>query len=465
VSAILIVDDEEILARAAARFLDHHGHACSVAFDAEEARRQIHGARPDLVLLDMRLGDDDGIAFLGEIHDLDPTVPVIIMTAYGSVETAVRAMKAGALDYFLKPVDLEELALIVGRALGEARTRERLERLERSHRGWRDELELIGGSPAMRAVLDFINRTARFDGLAAGDHPTILLLGETGTGKGLVARTLHARSGHAREAFLALDCTALPQHLIEAELFGYERGAFTDAKAAKAGLVEVAAGGTLFLDEIAELGVDAQSKLLRLIEEKRIRRIGGLADTPVDVRVIAATNRDLGELASGDRFRKDLLYRLNVLMLTLPPLRERGDDAQLLAEHFLRVYVHKYGRAPKTLSPSAIAAIAADPWVGNVRELAHAIERAVLLADGDTIEAEHLARTVGGVDKKAADGDATTPAASGGTLENVERQLIVQGLERSAWNVSLAARRLGVSREVLRYRMHKYGITPPADED
>jgi two-component system response regulator AtoC len=394
---------------------------------------------------------------LRELRELDQQMPVIMMTAYGSVETAVSAMKAGALDYVQKPIDLEELALIVARALGEARTRERLERLQRSEIGWADELVLLGNSPAMQAVNVFIDRSARFENLAAGDYPTVLLLGETGTGKGLVARILHARSALERAAFLALDCTALPQHLIEAELFGYERGAFTDAKAAKPGLLEVADGGSLFLDEIAELSVDAQAKLLRIIEEKQIRRIGGLTDTHVDVRIIAATNRDLGELAAADRFRKDLLYRLNVLAITLPPLRERGDDCQLLATHFLGVYSRKYGGPPKKLSPDTRAAIGADPWIGNVRELAYAMERAVLVCEGDTIEPHHLARDSAVIQHGRPD----EGAPIGGTLDDVERYCIRQALERNSWNVSLAARRLGVSREVLRYRMRKHGIVHP----
>jgi DNA-binding NtrC family response regulator len=460
VAAILIVDDEEIHARAIGRFLDRREHTCTVVTGVEAALAHLSAARPDLVLLDLRLGNDDGVEFLQEIRELDGALPVVMMTAYGSIESAVSAMKAGAIDYVQKPIDLDQLALVVARALGEARTRERLERLQRSEIGWKDDLRLLGDSPAMRTVHEFIERAARFEGLAAGDHPTILLLGETGTGKGLAARILHARSAVAREAFLALDCAALPQHLIEAELFGYERGAFTDAKSAKRGLVEVAAGGTLFLDEIAELSVDAQAKLLRIIEEKQIRRIGGLTDTHVDVRIIAATSRDLPRLAASDRFRKDLLYRLNVLTLNLPPLRERSDDAQLLAAHFIGLYSRKYGRRPKKLSRAATAAIAADPWVGNVRELAHAIERAVLLADDDTIEAHHLSREVGAA-HAGGPGAAGDELPTGGTLDEMERIMIVRALEGSSGNISEAARRLGVSREVLRYRMQKHGITSP----
>jgi DNA-binding NtrC family response regulator len=461
VSAILIVDDEEIHARAIARFLTRRGHACEVATSAAGGRTALGASRPDLVLLDVRLGDDDGVQILREIRQQDAGLPVIMMTAYGSVETAVNAMKAGALDYVQKPIDLEELALIVGRALGEARTREFLERLQRSQAGWTDEIVLLGQSPAMQPVHAFVERAARFEGLAAGEHPTILVLGETGTGKGLVARILHARSSLARQPFIALDCTALPRDLIEAELFGYERGAFTDAKTAKPGLLEVASGGTLFLDEIAELSLDAQGKLLRMIEEKKVRRVGGLADTRVDVRIIAATNRDLARLAAEGQFRRDLLYRLDVLTVTLPPLRERGDDIEVLANHYIAVYARKYGRPPKRLAADAAAALRTDPWIGNVRELAHVIERATLLVDGETMEARHLARGPGVRPAAAESGGAALPPDA--TLEQVERQLIRDALERSSWNISLAARRLGVSREVLRYRMRKHAITVPEE--
>ena len=452
---ILIVDDEDIHARALARFLGARGHACEVATSATAARGALKVLRPHLVLLDLRLGDADGLDVLREVKAIDPGLPVIMMTAYGSVETAVRAMKTGALDYVQKPMDLEELELVVTRALGEARTRERLEFLQRREVGRAEEQVFLGESPAMRAVHDFIARAARFEGLAAGDHPTVLLLGETGTGKDLVARILHARSTLSREAFIALDCTALPRNLIEAELFGYERGAFTDAKSSKRGLFEVAIGGTIFLDEIGELDLEAQGKLLRAIEEKTIRRVGGLADCRVDVRVIAATNRDLQQLASDGRFRLDLLYRLNVLTLTLPPLRDRGDDVRTLARHFIETYARKYDRPAKRLTPGAKDALGACRWVGNVRELAHVIERAMLLVASDTIDVPQL-----GLESHLAAEPEEGPAEAG-TLEAAERQLMRQALEGSGWNVSDAARRLGVSREVLRYRMRKHGLVPP----
>ncbi len=300
----------------------------------------------------------------------------------------------------------------------------------------------------MQPVREFVDRMANLNGLRAGEYPTVLLLGETGSGKSLVARALHQGSALAPAPFLVFDCTVVPRELIEAELFGYERGAFTDAKAAKPGLLEVAAGGTLLLDEIGELGLAAQAKLLRAIEEKAVRRLGSLTDLSVDVRIIAATNRDLAREVGLGRFRQDLFYRLNVLTLTLPPLRARGDDILLLARHYIEIYSRKYGRPAKELAPDAIDELLNRRWVGNVRELAHMIERTMLMIDGDVIEAAHLAFDV------PVGGD--EPVAT--RLDDAERQLIAQALDECAGNVSQAARRLGVSRELLRYRMRKHQL-------
>jgi DNA-binding NtrC family response regulator len=447
-ASILIVDDEETHARALARFLDRRRYGTTVAVSATQARAALAKSRPDLVLLDQRLGEEDGLVLLRESQAADPELPVIVMTAYGSVETAVAAMKAGARDYIQKPIDLEQLALIVERALAEARTRACLDRLQRAPLHHATATPILGTSPAMQPVREFLERMSRLDGLRAGEYPTVLLLGETGTGKTLVARALHQTSALARGPFLVFDCTVVPRDLMEAELFGYERGAFTDAKAAKPGLLEVTTGGTLFLDEIGELGLGAQAKLLRVIEEKVLRRLGALGDVPVDVRIVAATNRDLAEEVAAGRFRHDLFYRLNVLTLTLPPLRARGDDVTLLARHYLEVYARKYGCAAKTLAPDAVAVLLADRWVGNVRELAHTIERATLMTDGDVVEACHL-----GVETRSAGEE---PA--GTRLDEAERHLIRRVLEESDGNVSQAARRLGVSRELLRYRMRKHGL-------
>jgi two-component system, NtrC family, response regulator AtoC len=448
VPSILIVDDEETHGRALARFLDRRQYGAAVAINGAQARAAIAKSRPDLVLLDQRLGEEDGVELLREAHAADPDLPIIIMTAYGSVDTAVAAMKAGACDYIQKPIDLEQLALVVARALTESRRQAYLERLQGGSLDPRVATTVLGASAAMQPVKDFVDRMSAMNGLAAGEYPTILLLGETGTGKSLVARALHQTSPLARGPFLVFDCAVVPRDLMEAELFGYERGAFTDARAAKPGLIEVATGGTLLLDEVAELGLAAQAKLLRAIEDKTVRRLGALTDLPVDVRIIAATNRDLLQEVAAGRFRPDLLYRLNVLTLTLPPLRARGDDIRLLANHYLDTYARKYGRPRKTLADDAVAALLAERWIGNVRELAHVIERAMLMVDGDTIEACHVA-----VETVAGGGEPATTR-----LDDVERQLMQRVLQECGGNVSQAARRLGVSRELLRYRMRKHGL-------
>jgi DNA-binding NtrC family response regulator len=447
--SILIVDDEETHARALARFLGRRRYGTTVAIDAAETRAALTKSRPDLVLLDQRLGDADGIELVREAHAGDPELPIIVMTAYGSVDTAVAAMKAGARDYIQKPIDLEQLGLLVERALNEAQTQACLDRLQRAPFEAGSSATILGTSPALRPLRDLLERMARLEGLRAGEHPTVLLLGETGTGKSLVARALHQTSPLARAPFLTFDCTVVPRDLMEAELFGYERGAFTDAKTAKPGLLEVATGGTLFLDEVGELGLAAQAKLLRVIEDRVVRRLGALADLAVDVRIIAATNRDLADEVRAGRFRQDLFYRLTVLTLELPPLRTRGDDVLLLARHYLELYARKYGQPLRRLADDAVDALLGERWIGNVRELAHVVERAVLMADGAVIEARHLLPKT----RVAPSEDAATTR-----LDEAEQQLIRRVLEECGGNVSEAARRLGVSRELLRYRMRKHGL-------
>lgn len=459
---ILIIDDEVILAKSLLRSLSKVGYEGAVATSAEEGLRLVVEERPDLVLLDLKLGGMGGLEALQGIVDFDPSILVIMVTAYGSVETAVEAMKMGAVDYLCKPLDLEALKIAMARALEERRLRQRLSYYQRRDLEEARGLRIVGESPAMKRVLDLVNKIAQLGG-EAGDLPTVLILGETGTGKDLVARAIHGRSCLADQPFVEVNCTTLPKDLLEAELFGYEKGAFTDAKASKAGLVEVADGGTLFLNEIGELPPEAQGKLLKVIEQKRVRRLGDIRERSINVRIIAATNQDLGSAVRERSFRTDLLYRLKVLTVELPPLRERGNDILLLAEHFLNRYVKKYGTGPKRLSLSALAALKGYPWPGNVRELAHIMERAVLLSEGEEIGPALLGLDTGLGSPRVGPKDLPIGGfpLEGLELKRIERYLIQKALALTRGNVSEAARRLGIGREALRYRMRKHAIVPP----
>jgi len=455
---ILIVDDEPVLCKSLSRSLSKAGYEVFVATTAEAGVHCVIEQRPDLVLLDLKFRGKDGLEALREIKAFDPSILVIIITAYGSVETAVEAMKLGAADFLCKPLDLRVVHLTVARALEGRRMHHRLLYYHRRDFERAEGLELIGQSPAIRHIREVVDRIARIDPGSAADLPTVLILGETGTGKDLVARLIHWKSPLAHEPFVEVDCASLPKHLIEAELFGYERGAFTDAKASKPGLVEVADGGTLFLNEVSEIPLEAQAKLLTLIEKKWVRRIGDVRERPVNVRILAATNRDLEEAVRIGAFRRDLLYRLKVLTIELPPLRARGEDVLLLAEYFLERYVQKYKTPPKRLSPAAREALRQYTWPGNVRELMHVVERAVLMADGPVIDAGLLGLSP----PSASAGTPDFPGVPDGDLNlfRMEQQLIRTALTLTQGNVSAAARKLGVTRGTLRYRMRKYGIQP-----
>ena len=459
---ILIIDDETILAKSLLRSLTKAGYEGSIATRAEEGLKLLVEERPDLVLLDMKLEGMGGLEALRRIVDFDPSILVLIITAYGSIETAVEAMKIGAVDYLCKPLDLEALKITMARALEERRLRQRLSYYQRKDLEGAEGLQIVGESPAMKRVLSLVEKIAQLDSGAAGDLPTVLILGETGTGKDLVARAIHSRSRLADQPFVEVNCTTLPKDLLEAELFGYEKGAFTDAKASKAGLVEVADGGTLFLNEIGELPPEAQGKLLKAIEQKRVRRLGDIRERSINVRIIAATNQDLESAVRERSFRMDLLYRLKVLTIELPPLRERGNDILLLAEHFLSRHVQKYGTGPKRLSPSALAVLKGYRWPGNVRELAHVMERAVLLSEGEEIGPALLGLGAGLGSPRVCSSDLPIGEfpLEGLELKKVEQDLIQKALVLTGGNVSEAARRLGIGREALRYRMRKHAIVP-----
>jgi len=457
---LLIVEDEEVLARNLAKAFGGRGidvkHASTVATAIKTAAEE----PPDVVLLDLRLPDGSGLEVLDALAASDGDVAVIMMTAYGSVADAVAAMQRGARDYVQKPLDLNEIRLKVERALGGRR-----EAREIAYYRSRDAAAatILGESPAVARLRDLVGRLARATAGPGGPAPTVLLLGDTGSGKGHVARALHADSGRREGPFIEVNCTALPEHLAEAELFGHEKGAFTDAKTGRAGLFETADGGTIFLDEIGHVTPALQSKFLKVIEEKTIRRVGGSAVRRIDVQVIAATSRDLEAAVALGEFREDLFQRLSVAVLRIPPLRERADDAIVLARAFLAESVRRYGTVSRTLSPGAEHAIRAYGWPGNVRELANAMERVVLFCDAERIEAEDLGLaatpSAGGRVSVAPTGDVRIDFPDGGlALEAVERALLVAALEKAGGNRSAAARLLGTSRDTLRYRMEKFGL-------
>jgi len=450
-STVLIVDDEQSLARSAKAFLADHGYEAEVAGTGEQALDLLAALQPDVVFADVRLPGMSGLDLLKRIHAFDPVIPVVMLTAYGSIEGAVEAVKLGAFDYVKKPVDLEELKLLADRARETRLLKEELSYYRRRATTDVGFDGLVGESRAVQAVLERARQVAALD-----ETPPVLLTGETGTGKGLLARAIHAAGPRATKPFIEVNCTALPATLMEAELFGHERGAFTDAKESKPGLVEAAEGGFLFLDEIGDVDLAVQGKLLRVIEERAVRRVGSVRERKVDVRIMAATNRDLERAVGEERFRKDLYFRLAVIVLEVPPLRERGEDALLLTEHFLREFNAKYGKVVRDLSAAARDLLLSYPWPGNVRELSHVIERAVLWSRGPTLDVEHLSltRPVAASDH----GDAAKPVDPA-TLPQWERTLIEQALRDAGGNQTKAAQRLGISRDTLRYRLKKFGLS------
>jgi DNA-binding NtrC family response regulator len=448
---ILIVDDERLVRQSLEKEFSRHGY---LVFSADHGGAGISLAEeelPDLVILDLKLPDLHGIEVLKRMREIDKNLTVLIITAYGSIETAIQAIKLGAYDYLTKPFDLEAILLSARKALEAARLKKEVTYF-RTQENVRFGLHrIIGQSQMIKDVRQRIRQ------IAQSEASTVLLEGESGTGKDLAARIIHTESHRRSHAFIEVNCSAIPEPLIESELFGHEAGAFTDAKGRKAGLVELANGGTLYLDEIGDMNPNLQAKLLGVIENKRFRRLGGVKDLGVDVRFIAATNKNLAEAVEKGGFRQDLFYRLKVFPLLLPPLRERMSDLPLLIEFFLRDLGKEFKKRIQDLSPEAHQVLAGYGWPGNIRELRNVLERAFILCEGDTIEAEHLPPEL------FAPAPLRPQAASlfklppeGISLEAVERDFLRQALEMSEGNQVQAARLLGISRDVLRYRLKKF---------
>jgi len=452
---ILIIDDEETLSYFLKQSLSEEGHEVLLARTGGEGLRVLGENEVDLVLLDLKLPDIEGSEVLKEIKSSGGEMPVMMLTGYGTIDSAVEAMRLGAYDYIEKPPDLAALKLIVARALESWALRQEIRRLRTQ-----EEQELtwiVGQGPEMKSIARLVEKIAP-------SKATILIQGESGTGKEVIARAIHRQSERRDKSFVAINCAAIPEALLESELFGYEAGAFTDAKRQKKGIFETADGGTLFLDEISGMRLEMQAKLLRVLEWETLRRLGGTKDIKVDLRVIAATNRDIKGFIEEGGFREDLFYRLSVVVIDVPPLRERVKDIDLFVAAFVAEFSESMGKGIRGVSEEAMRLLRGYSWPGNVRELRNVIERAVILCEGEEIEPSHLPAEI--VERQRTPRLAPSLEISldeegidlKKTVADFEKRMIEEALRKSGGNQSQAARLLGISRDILRYSLQKYNL-------
>ena len=449
---LLVIDDDPEVRYTLRAALGRGGVVLDEADTVAAGEQKLREGLYDVVLLDQRLPDGEGLALLPEVRRLQPDALVVMMTAYGSRSTAVEAIGKGAYDFFSKPVRLEELRVVMSRALERRALAREVERLRARLANDSSFGKIIGRSPAMQSVFETLAKIVATD-------TTVLILGESGTGKELVAEAIHTRSRRHEGPFVKLNCVAIPQTLLESELFGHEKGAFTGAHQRRVGKFELADGGTILLDEIGDMSLETQAKILRVLQEREFERVGGTDSVRVDVRVVAATNRDLAEACAQGSFREDLYFRLNVVTVTLPPLRQRREDIPLLAEHFLRRAAQRHGKAGLELSAGTLEALVDYDWPGNVRQLQHAIERAVIWADGQQLRREDLPQEI--VSGALAAPERLVDGARGdlpSTLERIERQLVIDALRQAGGVQATAARRLGISERSMWHKVKKHGI-------
>jgi DNA-binding NtrC family response regulator len=450
---ILIVDDEHLIRWSLEKDLQKAGYSTKQAASGEEALSIIEDDEPDIVLLDLRMPGIDGFKVMEEVKKSALNPLFIMVTGAGDVKTAVRAVKEGAVDYICKPFEIEDVKLRIEMALETARMRRELTSLKDDLKAQFGFDNLIGEAPSMKDVFTTIQK------VSASKFSTVLLQGESGTGKDLVARTIHAMSDRSQAIFLDVNCSAFPESLLESELFGYERGAFTGARGQKKGLFELADGGTVYLDEIGDMPPSLQGKLLKVIETKRFRRVGGTVEISVDVRIIAATNKDLKTEVEQGRFRNDLYYRLKVIPICLPPLRRRQEDIPKLAHFFIEKFNQEFKKSVNGITDEALALLTKYPWPGNIRELKNIIERILILETGERIEAGDLPPEI----TQYVESDRKSPVTdefplNGLSLEEVEKELIRKALSLAAGNQTRAAELLGISRDTLRYRLQKFSL-------
>ncbi|HJV36867.1 sigma-54 dependent transcriptional regulator [Geomonas sp.] len=449
---IMVVDDEHLIRWSLEQNLKKQGYDVCTAGTGEDALRLAREEQPELVLLDYHLPGINGLEVLQRLKELDEDILVIMVTAQGGLETAVNTMRHGAYDYINKPFNLDEMAIVIRKALETQDLRREVVQLRSEHKK-SGPPKILGTSKHMRNVLDMMAKVAK------SDAATVLVQGESGTGKELVAKWIHYESNRAEKPFVAINCAAVPATLLESELFGHEKGAFTDAKVSKKGLFELADGGTVFLDEIGDMEIGMQAKLLRFLEDRTFRRIGGTKVMPVDVRIISATNKDLLKAIEEKTFRNDLYYRLQVIPIFLPSLRERKEDILILANYFIEMYTKEFNKPTKGISSMAEKLLVEYNWPGNIRELKNVIERAIILGNEENLLLENLPLEI-----VAKASQVTVPMQTfklppeGIDIEEVERELIKQSLEMTDWNQSKAAKKLNLGIDAFRYRMKKFGF-------
>jgi DNA-binding NtrC family response regulator len=442
--ALLVVDDEASVRESLARWFAEDGFTVGTAESAARALERMQERRWDIMLLDIRMPGMDGMELQQRVNAVDPSATVIFITAHATVDTAVQALKAGAFDYVTKPVDPDHLSHIVQNAIRQRQLERRNEQLQEQVSEFARADDIVGDSPAMRRVFDLIQTVSKTD-------TTVMIRGESGTGKELVARAIHGNSARRYFPIVTVTCGALAEGVLESELFGHERGAFTGAQYRRKGKIELADGGTLFLDEVGNIDTKTQMDLLRVLETKQFTRVGGNAVIHADFRVISATNRDLEKAVQEGTFREDLYYRLNVFTIFLPPLRERKGDIPVLAEHFVRGFARRRGMQALAIAPDAMDALVRHDWPGNVRELENAIERAMVLGRPPAIRAEDLPFQV--------TGPSSRPGT--GTLASIERDHVIRVLEDNHWNISRSAEILDIDRATLYHKIEKYGLRKP----